>query len=104
MHSKNETDCQEPAHQEPVRQDAGVLLNDAIASVDSIINAFNYQVLGNADGLHEVVSDLDEQARLKYTVETMIKKPFRRQVGRMRSLQRLLAEVQKKLPSQQGDK
>jgi len=74
------------------QQTAEVLIGDAISAMDSLVNTFNYQILGNADGLHEEVS-ADEQEKLKFIVETMIKKPFRRQVGRMRNLRKLLVLI-----------
>lgn len=73
-----------------------VLVDDAINAMDSLVNTFNYQILGNADGLHEEVSP-NEQEKLKFVVETMIKKPFRRQVGRMRSLKKLLVVIKDKI-------
>ena len=72
-------------------------LNDALNTVESIINCINFQVLGNADGLHENVTDPAEKAALKTLVESMIKKPFRRQVGRLKQVNRLIREAQSKL-------
>lgn len=95
MHSKTQ-----PRHE----QTPEVLVGDAIKNLDSILNFINYQILGNADGLHEDVT-LADREQLKITVERMIKKPFRRQAGRMRSLRSLLVEIKRKVSSQkEGDK
>lgn len=77
-------------------QTTEVLVKDAIHAVDGIINTFNYQVLGNADRLHEEVSP-DEREKLKFIVETMIKKPFRRQIGRLRNLKTLLIVIENQI-------
>ena len=95
MQSKIKKRCSEQAPE--------VLVGDAIKSLDSILSFINFQILGNADGLHEDVSSEDRE-QLKITVERMIKKPFRRQAGRMRSLRSLLTEIQRKISAQkEGD-
>ncbi len=82
--------------------DINGLLDDAKTSVVSILGAFTFQILGNSDTLHESVSE-PEQAAMKLLVENMVKKPFRRQIGRLKNLNRLLEETQRQYQLQQKE-
>lgn len=97
MSSQPPNDKQDTDSVKPTPQTAAKLIEDAILTINSVINSVNYQVLGNADGLHENIKDSDERATLKILVENMVKKPFRRQVGRLKQVKRLLIEAKSKL-------
>lgn len=88
---------QTPDRKDKPKQGPKELIDDVRHTLDTVIKSLNVQVLGNADGLHEIISNEKEKKELKILVENMIKRPFRRQVGRLKQINRLLIEAQNRL-------
>jgi hypothetical protein len=71
------------------------VLTTQIRTVDSIINSLNFQLLGNIDMISDNDGLFDGTDKLKTLCESMLKKPFRRQVGRLKGVKRILQELSK---------
>lgn len=71
-------------------------IDSQVKTLDSIINALNFQLLGNVDAISESSSLSEDRETLKTLCENMIKKPFRRQVGRLKGVRRILQELSTK--------
>lgn len=91
----------EQEHVDPAGVDASALdmrtLEDAIRILNGVADSMQYQLLENCDNIAEGVSSgKEEQQRLNILLESTIKKPLRKQMGRIKSVRRFLQEAQKK--------
>src|SRR4051812_42748507 len=87
------------------RKEAAAELVTAAAKVtESVMNTFSIQLLNNADQVCQAISKnqtIPKTVRdeLLSLMENMIKSPFRRQIGRMRSAVRSFDEAKLKINS-----
>lgn len=67
------------------------MINEAISLSDSVINYINFQFLSNADILRDRLKDSgkinDSDVE---TFDMMMKEPFKKQIGRLRKMKRIL--------------
>ena len=73
-------------------------IQDCAKTLESIVNALNFQLLGNIDTLSDAGNLCNgngeiDQEKVKLLSENLIKKPFRRQVGRLKGVKRILEEL-----------
>ena len=81
-------------------------LSETAKKLDSILSTLKYQVLSNADSVEESVRSMNGAAHLP-SVEDLIKKPIRRQIGNLgpavKMLENLVQRLGPKLENQNGD-
>jgi len=83
------------------------LIDTAEQTIESVGQYVNIQLMGNADISQTAIDTMFPEAPLakreeyRQLLELIIKKPFRRQYGRMRAIARSLAELQKILSEEE---
>ena len=81
-------------------------LNETAKRLDSVSGTLKYQVLSNADSIEESVRSMNGSGHLP-SVEDLIKKPIRRQIGNLgpaiRMLENLVQRLGPKLENRNGD-
>jgi hypothetical protein len=92
-----------PDHEEK-RVAALELVSAAARITDSVMQTFGIQLLNNADQVCQAILNSenisqDEKANLLSLMENMIKSPFRRQIGRLKSASRSFDDAKQKINS-----
>lgn len=77
------------------------LLNTIQSTLEHINGSWEFQLLNNADALTAELRDLlseEELHKFRQSLDVLIKKPLRRQMGRVRAVARSLEEVKRYIP------